>query len=209
MSVLGNAKSNRHRKTYPVESGDAGRKSWRLTRGDLCRESGGEVSRGRSSGEAPERAWSEGPKDYETGHFNHLCEEARSCPKRSDVATAAAIGWEEARGNRWIPVLGQSWGSEPIAKRRREEKVLNEELMARVLEPGNLQAAYEHVKANGGAAGVDGMSVEAYAEHAARHWPVIEAKLRSGDYRPGAIRGVNIPKPQGGERRLGIPTVVS
>jgi RNA-directed DNA polymerase len=85
--------------------------------------------------------------------------------------------------------------------------VLNEELMARVLEPGNLQAAYEHVKATGGAAGVDGMSVEAYAEHAARHWPVIEAKLRSGDYRPGAIRGVNIPKPQGGERRLGIPNV--
>ena len=66
----------------------------------------------------------------------------------------------EARGW-WIPVLGQSWGSEPLAKRRREEKVLNEELMERVLNPSNLKAAYEHVKANGGAPGVDGMSVEA------------------------------------------------
>lgn len=85
--------------------------------------------------------------------------------------------------------------------------MLNEELMERVLNPNNVQAAYEHVKANGGAPGVDGMRVEAYAEHAARHWRGIEAKLLAGEYRPGAIRGVNIPKSQGGERRLGIPNV--
>lgn len=47
-----------------------------------------------------------------------------------------------------------------MAKRRREEKVPNEERMERVLNPNNLKAAYEHVKANGGAPGVDGMSVE-------------------------------------------------
>jgi hypothetical protein len=135
MSVLGNAKSDRHRKPCEVESGDAGRKSWRLTRGDLCRESGGEVSRGRSSEEAPERAWSEGPKDYETGHFDHLRAKARSCPKPPDVATAAAIGREDAHGNRWLPVRSKSWGSEPKRERRREEKVLNEELMERVLNP--------------------------------------------------------------------------
>ena len=104
------------------------------------------------------------------------------------------------------PILGQR--AEARAKER-EEKVLNEELMESVLNPSNLKAAYEHVRANGGAAGVDGMGVEVYAEHAGRHWPVIEAKLMQGDYRPGAIRGVNISKPQGGERRLGIPTVVS
>jgi hypothetical protein len=63
MSVLGNAKSNRHRKTYQVESGDAGRKSWHLTRGDLPSERLGEVSRGHSSVETQETAWSEGPKE--------------------------------------------------------------------------------------------------------------------------------------------------
>jgi len=69
MSVLGNAKSNRHRKPHEVESGDAGRKSWHLTWGDLCRESGRGVSRGRSSEEAWETTWSEGPKDHETTPF--------------------------------------------------------------------------------------------------------------------------------------------
>ena len=51
------------------------------------------------------------------------------------------------------------------------------------------------------------MRVEAYADHAARHWPAIEAKLREGTYQPGAVRGVSIPKPQGGQRLLGIPNV--
>lgn len=85
--------------------------------------------------------------------------------------------------------------------------MLNEDLMESILEPNNLQAAYARVKANGGAAGVDGMNVEAYEAHAAQHWPGIEAKLKAGNYQPGAIRGVSIPKPQGGERRLGIPNV--
>jgi group II intron reverse transcriptase/maturase len=85
--------------------------------------------------------------------------------------------------------------------------VLNEDWMGRVLEPDNLRRAYEQVKRNGGAAGVDGMGVESYAEHASRHWPAIEAKLLAGSYRPGAVRGVSIPKPQGGERVLGIPNV--
>jgi retron-type reverse transcriptase len=87
--------------------------------------------------------------------------------------------------------------------------VRNEELMARVLDPENVRRAYEQVKRNGGAAGVDGMSVEAYAAHAARHWSGIEAKLRDGHYQPGAVRAASIPKAQGGERRLGIPMVPS
>ena len=102
MSVLGNAKSNRHRKTYQVESGDAGRKSWHLTRGDLPSESLGGVSRSRSS------------------------EEARSCSIRFDVATAATIESGEGQGSRWIPVWSHSWNSELRRKRRQEEKALNE-----------------------------------------------------------------------------------
>ena len=83
----------------------------------------------------------------------------------------------------------------------------NEEMMERVVDPENVSRADEQVKRNGGAAGVDGMSVEAYAAHAARHWSGIEAKRRDGHYQPGAVRAVSIPKAQGGERRLGIPTV--
>lgn len=79
--------------------------------------------------------------------------------------------------------------------------------MGRVLEDANIRAAYQRVKANNGAPGVDGMSVEMYADHAKQHWSTIADKLRAGLYQPGAIRGVSIPKPQGGERILGIPNV--
>ena len=84
MSVRGNAKSNRHRKSHEVEFGVAGRKCWHLTWGALCRESGSGVSRGRSSEEAGETPWSKGPKDHETSHSNHFRARARRYPKRSE-----------------------------------------------------------------------------------------------------------------------------
>ncbi len=85
--------------------------------------------------------------------------------------------------------------------------MLNEDVMERVLNRDNLQQAYKRVKANKGSAGVDGMKVEDFAEHARKYWSAIAEKLKSGTYRPGAIRGIAIPKPQGGERILGIPNV--
>ena len=85
--------------------------------------------------------------------------------------------------------------------------MLNEDVMERVLNRDNLEEAYKRVKANKGSAGVDGMKVEDFAEHARQHWPVIAEKLKSASYQPGAIRGIAIPKPQGGERVLGIPNV--
>jgi group II intron reverse transcriptase/maturase len=85
--------------------------------------------------------------------------------------------------------------------------VLNEKMMETVLNRDNLQEAYKRVKANKGSAGVDGMKVEEFAEHARKHWPVIAEKLKTATYQPGAIRGIAIPKPQGGERILGIPNV--
>lgn len=85
--------------------------------------------------------------------------------------------------------------------------MLNENVMERVLNRDNLMEAYKRVKANGGAPGIDGMSVQAFNDHARDHWPVIADKLRTGEYLPGAVRGVSIPKPQGGERLLGIPNV--
>lgn len=85
--------------------------------------------------------------------------------------------------------------------------MLNEDVMESVLNRDNLEEAYKRVKANKGSAGVDGMKVEDFAEHARKHWPVIAEKLKSATYQPGAIRGIAIPKPQGGERILGIPNV--
>jgi group II intron reverse transcriptase/maturase len=90
---------------------------------------------------------------------------------------------------------------------RGSKKVLNEDLMATIVERDNLRRAYRQVKANAGAAGVDGMTVETFADHAKEHWPVIKAKLEDGSYQPGAVRAVRLPKPNGGERQLGIPTV--
>ena len=60
------------------------------------------------------------------------------------------------------------------------QKGLNEDWMEKVVDPVNVGLAYEQVKRHGGAGGVDGMDVEAYAEPAARHWPAIAAKLRDG-----------------------------
>lgn len=56
-------------------------------------------------------------------------------------------------------------------------------------------------------AGVDGMDVKQTREHLRVHWDGIAGKLRTGEYRPAAIRAVDIPKPQGGTRKLGIPNV--
>ena len=85
-------------------------------------------------------------------------------------------------------------------------KALNEDLLEQVLEPENLRAAWLAVKANRGAAGVDGIGAGETAAHLHRHWRSIREKLLAGTYRPSPVRPVRIPKPGGGERRLGIPT---
>jgi RNA-directed DNA polymerase len=76
-----------------------------------------------------------------------------------------------------------------------------------VLSKENLRAAWRAVKANQGAAGVDGMGIAQSAGHLKEHWGTIEAKLRAGNYQPAAVRAVDIPKPNGGTRTLGIPNV--
>ena len=71
----------------------------------------------------------------------------------------------------------------------------------------NLQRAYKKVRANKGAAGVDGLDIDQSARHLATAWPAIREQLLKGTYRPSPVRRVTIPKPDGGERELGIPTV--
>ena len=94
------------------------------------------------------------------------------------------------------------------ARRRRTQPALHVDLMERVVEPGNLHRAWRQVKANRGAPGVDGMRIEDFAAYARAHWPGIRQALLDGTYRPQPVRRVMIPKPDGGERALGIPTVL-
>lgn len=81
-------------------------------------------------------------------------------------------------------------------------------LMEAICEPVNLRQALKRVKANKGAAGADCMSVSELPEHLRHNWPELKAQLLSGSYQPSPVRRVTIPKPGGGERLLGIPTVV-
>jgi len=92
----------------------------------------------------------------------------------------------------------------------RRETVRPEELqlMEAVVARENLLDAYARVMSNKGAAGVDGMPVEQLLPHLQEHWAQIKESLLNGTYQPQAVRCVEIPKPNGGVRQLGIPTVV-
>ena len=89
-----------------------------------------------------------------------------------------------------------------------ETRALTEDLMERICTPSNLNRAYKRVKRNKGAAGVDGMTLEELLSYLKAHKEELLKKLLEGSYEPQAIRGVEIPKPDGSKRQLGIPTVV-
>jgi RNA-directed DNA polymerase len=82
-------------------------------------------------------------------------------------------------------------------------------LMERIIEPGNVQRAWERVKSNKGIPGSDGMTLDDFPAYGREHWSEIRQSLRDGSYPPRPVRRVVIPKPQGkGERKLGVPCVV-
>lgn len=87
-------------------------------------------------------------------------------------------------------------------------RALTERLMEEVCRPDNLNQAYRRVKANKGAPGVDGMAIDELPSWFAEHRQEILAALADGSYEPQPVRGVQIPKPGGGVRQLGIPTVI-
>jgi RNA-directed DNA polymerase len=85
---------------------------------------------------------------------------------------------------------------------------MSERLMEQVVTQDNAQAAWLAVKRNGGSPGIDGMTTEQLGDHIRKHWENIRAKLLAGTYVPSPVRRVEIPKPNGGKRMLGIPTVM-
>jgi len=80
--------------------------------------------------------------------------------------------------------------------------------MEEVCQRDNLWKALKRVQANKGSPGVDGMTVEQLPGYLKRHWPKIREQLLAGTYRPQPVKRVEIPKPEGGVRKLGIPTVL-
>ena len=98
-------------------------------------------------------------------------------------------------------------GGDGVWRSDREPALDN--LMARILERDNVQAAWKRVKSNKGAPGSDGMTLEDFPAYAREHWQEIRQSLLDGSYQPRPVRRVVIPKPRGkGERKLGVPCVI-
>ena len=84
---------------------------------------------------------------------------------------------------------------------------MKEQTMEAIIDRDNVNQAKKAIRSNQGGAGIDGRTIEQTEAHLHQHWWQIEAKLLAGTYVPSPIRGVEIPKANGGKRRLGIPTV--
>jgi retron-type reverse transcriptase len=88
------------------------------------------------------------------------------------------------------------------------ESRTEKELLERILSPDNIDAAYKQVKRNKGSHGVDGMTVDQLLPYLFEHGKELRESILRGTYNPKPVRRVEIPKPDGGVRLLGIPTVV-
>jgi RNA-directed DNA polymerase len=110
-----------------------------------------------------------------------------------------------------VPATGSNPGAGGPEERqtpmaRREDRTVPEDLMGRIADPANLLAALKRVRANKGSAGVDGQGVDELAGWLETGLGALRRDLLAGSYRPEPVRGVEIPKPGGGRRQLGIPT---
>jgi len=88
-----------------------------------------------------------------------------------------------------------------------KRRALAQDLKGAVLCHSNISQAYKQVKRNKGVAGIDHMGVEGFSVWYATHWETLAGNLAEGTYQPQAVKEVTIPKPDGGKRKLGIPTV--
>ena len=110
--------------------------------------------------------------------------------------------WGEA------PRVSEEGTETPVAVCAPESPAADERLMEEVCGRENLKGALKRVRANRGIPGVDGTTVQELAGYLKEHWPAIREKLLEGTYQPQPVKRVEIPKPGGGERQLGVPTVL-
>jgi RNA-directed DNA polymerase len=113
---------------------------------------------------------------------------------------------EESRSE--APTASAGGSESSAAGRKPEPPALPEKLMEEVCERKNLEEALRRVRANGGSPGIDRMTVDGLVDHLKQRWPAIREQLLSGTYEPQPVKRVEIPKPDGGVRKLGIPTAL-
>lgn len=106
----------------------------------------------------------------------------------------------------WLP-FGKK-GEQDYSEIVTESPSLEVQLMERVVCTDNMFNAYRHVLSNGGSSGIDGMTVKELGPYLQEHWPEVREALLSGVYEPQPVKRVNIPKPGGGTRKLGVPAAV-
>lgn len=112
---------------------------------------------------------------------------------------------EESRVEDSMASCEGNHGSSTI--QRTERPNFKPELLEEVLSRSNLELALKRVRQNKGSAGIDGMTVDELPDHLKRNWEAIKQQLLQGKYKPSPVKRVDIPKPDGGVRQLGIPTV--
>jgi RNA-directed DNA polymerase len=157
---------------------------------------GVEVSREHSSGKSGKASEAlQGRKAETTDRPSR-----NDSPRRLKLKVA---GTAAARSRQATKPTGQA-----STRHAAEEPARKAGLLEQVLASDNMQRAWEQVRANQGAAGIDGMSVKQFPSFAREHWPAIRQSLLTETYQPAAVRRVEIPKPDGGRRPLGIPTVL-
>jgi RNA-directed DNA polymerase len=157
------------------------------------------VSRGRNSG-----ASSEGPHGPRKGIKGARSTRRNSSTDKGQKSQYRLAFPEESRGATPTAFEG---GSESEWAKRRAESPASDEWTEEVCERENCKQALRRVKANKGSPGSDGRTVEPLPEHLKEHWLAIWEQLLSGTYKPQPVKRVEIPKPDGGVRKLGIPTV--
>lgn len=131
-----------------------------------------------------------------------------SLPKQRSAATAATTRLAKHHLGDVVAPKDASAKARDEVPRDSGQKARYESLMEEVVTKENATAAWLAVKRNRGAAGIDGMTTGQLGEHMRKHWEAISAKLLAGTYVPSPVKRVEIPKPNGGTRMLGIPTVV-
>src|ERR1700753_256680 len=112
----------------------------------------------------------------------------------------------QGRGD--APVCGHQGTEPPVAKPTPESPACEEQMMEKVCVRGNLVRAWKRVRSSKGSPGVDGMTIEDAKAYLREHWPNIRSQLLSATYQPQPVKRVEIPKPDGGIRKLGVPCVV-
>ena len=110
----------------------------------------------------------------------------------------------EGRGE--TPDAGPEGTESPTAKRGPEHPATGESLMEEVCERENFEQAWHQVRSNQGSPGVDGRTIDETRDHLREHWPTIREQLLNGTYQPQPVRRVELAKPDGGVRKLRIPT---